>query len=1435
MVGKTDLHLSKANIPLIPFSSLSLTWPVYDILGKDIIKLCYLHFTLLFLLVRSRLVKMDALSTIASVYQYGAQIYGFVKTVKDAPKERQNFFVEIQTIPGSLDHLKKRIKDLQPGDAIPGYLKDIIELRPSTPGQLIANNIKPHGFRHRFAHPTKWLGHTKEQIAEQKFLDQSSAFLAKGLLKLLHDGLRELLTELQAETGIKENWNRVKWFWEREGTRQMVLDITRQRDNIDKWMQVDRDERTDIRDFNIIKIDSKVDSIVKTQKNEVWQRQRKGLTKWLSPLEPHSRQQEIVKDTFPSHCWLLKSSEYRTWVQGRPWYLWCYGESGSGKSVLAAQVTRYLKSADKNALVLDLFIDDQNNETKNLDNLIGSLVKQIIQDGNLEEIPSQKLKSISERGEHNTRPDLEDLIEVLEELFKRYTKVFLIIDAWEKIPNPTSIKLSRALKKLSSNGKLCTMVTATLAEEDSRERDIFCNRCKAPNLKGYYFCSICKEDFCDACNQKGYHCSDRKHLPMQPVDRVHIEVRPSEDELCQYVEWEISDATTSKFDRSINPREGSTSLTETELDRNLRSDPTLKQRIPQVVSAKSRNLYQWAKVYVDLIKLMPSVAQLNATLDDDMPLELNDFYDNMLKAINRIEPRASAKIVMDALYWITFAETPISFTALNHVLAINLGSWSHSDDAKVSEATLVRNSSGLINISFDKQSVRVHTTVSEWLRANKDKWFVGKERDAALKILTYLNYEDFNSPCPTNDDKEIATRLKDFPFLEYACQYWDEHVVRASSDQRVEEQVLKFLCNSGAVASYLQIIYHRGSQTFDLDIRDSANGLHLAAFFGLESMVAKLIANGTDVNSADATYGQTPLMYSCRRGHLQTVQTLLNHGASVDVWSKRGTNALFEAYLGKYDSEEARLQITNLLLDQDSVLVNARNEEKQRKTLLMLAACRDDSETIGVLLKRSRINVNCQDIDGNTALALAVYCKKESVVEFLLQDKRVDTRIANHDGEQALTLAANANIMSILLTKLTPRSVSDDNAIRVALFRAASRSDVDVVRMLLADNVSVHDLDKDGKTLLHAAAAGGNMEIMGLFIDRKMSVDAQDSCGRTPLHESARTGNTGAITALLAACANRSIQDKHGRTPLVVARQNANSMRHFRSMTLLDPSSSTMKPEQIKSHAKDLPLWSLANIGGPDLTSELKKRINEKDKCDLMDPDTGNSALHFAASVPRIKVLEALLASSVPRDSRNNEGQTPLHLAVVCDIRKCIDATMLLLHTTPSLLALRDRRGYTPLQISLRRSRFAVAVALLEAGADVDEVTNMFLHPTFVQAVELKNVKVAEMLIERGADQLKPGPLGLTARQIARELGDTEMLRVLNENESLFIPVKPPSIHDCRDDEANGRYLSDSEEEESWDTPPQSPTTTKASSSDMPKPGIVTRLWQFSTLVMLTH
>ena len=55
------------------------------------------------------------------------------------------------------------------------------------------------------------------------------------------------------------------------------------------------------------------------------------IQQWLSPLDYQARQKYLWARSFPIGQWLLDSPTLTLWATGRPWYLHCYGEAGTGK------------------------------------------------------------------------------------------------------------------------------------------------------------------------------------------------------------------------------------------------------------------------------------------------------------------------------------------------------------------------------------------------------------------------------------------------------------------------------------------------------------------------------------------------------------------------------------------------------------------------------------------------------------------------------------------------------------------------------------------------------------------------------------------------------------------------------------------------------------------------------------------------------------------------------------------------------------------------------------------------------------------------------------------------------------------------------------------------------------------------------------------------
>jgi ankyrin repeat protein len=166
------------------------------------------------------------------------------------------------------------------------------------------------------------------------------------------------------------------------------------------------------------------------------------------------------------------------------------------------------------------------------------------------------------------------------------------------------------------------------------------------------------------------------------------------------------------------------------------------------------------------------------------------------------------------------------------------------------------------------------------------------------------------------------------------------------------------------------------------------------------------------LDAKEGTYGQTPLIYACKRGSIDTARRLLFLGASINVASSKGKTALHEAISRK------DLAMVELLLNPShgqDLDVNRRNPKQASRTPLMIAILEGCDEIALALIKHPEIIVKIGDKYGFTALSLASWGNRKCIVDALLDSRfsgqiEVDAREVE-GGRSALILAAK-EIMS---------------------------------------------------------------------------------------------------------------------------------------------------------------------------------------------------------------------------------------------------------------------------------------------------------------------------------------------------------------------------------------------------------------------------------------
>ena len=151
------------------------------------------------------------------------------------------------------------------------------------------------------------------------------------------------------------------------------------------------------------------------REHEFKERKRATIIGWLSPLTFQKRQSELYNQctqqnvSIPS---LLESPEFAAWASGRPWRLRCDGEPGAGKTFACALAVERLKTIFKgqDVPILCIYLDYKESRVQTLDNLINSLLKQLLQHTNTE-FQSPAAKRLFSGVENESRPTPEAFYE----------------------------------------------------------------------------------------------------------------------------------------------------------------------------------------------------------------------------------------------------------------------------------------------------------------------------------------------------------------------------------------------------------------------------------------------------------------------------------------------------------------------------------------------------------------------------------------------------------------------------------------------------------------------------------------------------------------------------------------------------------------------------------------------------------------------------------------------------------------------------------------------------------------------------------------------------------------------------------------------------------------------------------------------------------------
>ena len=900
------------------------------------------------------------------------------------------------------------------------------------------------------------------------------------------------------------------------------------------------------------------------------------------------------------------------------------------------------------------------------------------------------------------------------------------------------------------------MITSRRLDGESPAKVIDCDYCAAKDQKIYFHCEIDDVDLCRSCKEGSNTCTKSNHDLYERYDMVEIEILTPDDEIERYVKWDIEKevgyGSELWDDRIHGSRPDSTRF-----GRRLVKNPDLLRRIPKAIVEKAKGQILDAKLCMVDLKSQQTLKGIEKSLAG-LPKTYSDHYDSAIQRIKDQKDAEARATGLKALSYVVYAHRVLSLSELQHALATDPGDTEFDADKDYDGGDIVDTTTALVSIDGDLNAVRVHATLQEYLSSSeaRNKWFPTAEIDLATTCLTYLTFDALAKR--SRSDEEFEAKRLEYPFLAYASQYWGDHV-RDAGPEFDTELAVELISDPQRVETYIQAAWYTDrTSAISWDVRKGVFDLHVCAWFGLSSIIPSLEQEDLEIDIQESTYGQTPLMYACRRGHVEVAQELLKLGASINQTSLRGRTAMFEAVVENHE------RVVELLLTREDLDVNVTQSKEDDRSALMLAARLNNTNIVARLLKHPKINVNQQDSHGWTALSIATYKGFSAIVQQLLESSKTDVNLVLESGHSPLMLAAmvdNSALADRLLQKNADHTLKEIYSGATAMLLAGENNSVSVMRVMLQYGVDLKCLDDDGRGLLHRASESGRDEMLCFLDEDSLDINARDANGLTPLHYASRKGHQHVVEVLLQLGADATISDNFDRTPLKVAWQYG----HINITNVFQPKeeSSRRIPTPLPDD-QELPIWSLAKLGLTDLLSQALSTTH--DVLSETEPDTKNTALHWAVIENRLQALRILLDKSHSPDPPNRYQRTPLHLAAVLGN---ISATQELLAHHANI-DLQDRWGETAFYIAQRNMHYPVALALVEAGSTVDIPQNDIQKLLFA-AVELGCVTALRILLSNGADVLDHNPEGLTALQLAKEAGDGEMIRVLVSSKSFSYPV----------------------------------------------------------------
>ncbi|KAF5976485.1 ankyrin repeat [Fusarium coicis] len=765
-----------------------------------------------------------------------------------------------------------------------------------------------------------------------------------------------------------------------------------------------------------------------------------AISRWLNPSDPsvdHNKARQGCHSG--TGKWLLKSPQYRTWKSKDSSFLWLYGNSGTGKTVLSSTVIEDLRKTSRrklrNCAVLFFYITFTDNQKQSLDAILRSLINQLYHSQQQSWHPTTLL--YTKCGNGTSQPSTEQLKSTFRDMLSAARKVFVLIDALDEYEN-----------RSNHRDELLTWI------EMFRNRPVNTHLLVTSRPEHDIKASV--ESWAD------------------PESIISLETDTVGKDISEYVRDVVANST------SFRRWHGHTST---------------QDDIVNALTAKAGGVFRWVALQLERLKDCINKEEVNMILQT-LPMSLQETYYQLLSELTSTR----RKYVIRILQFLAYSDIPLELEAAVDALAIDLTAPSGS---RFIMKELSRTSDPILGTRYDMGSVLqlVHSSVKEFIISCPRNEFDGllTEPTSRLTIteicLVYFLEMDYFLPAEevrrTHHFMPVAvdswlhgassrkSSLSNFTHL--SMELFSTSLLFSRWRELIDDRLFeKDPWDSQRLRGQDQLFYASWSGdgscvnkllgtnlTGDTTAWELNPAIHIAAEFGHLETVALLIHRGADVNAEGEDHNV--LCTAIIAGHLDVVALLAQEGADLEAQQPWAGNALEVA------CRLGRLDVIELLIKHGA-------EVEPRSRVLSDACCGGNLNIVKLLVE--------EGADVNTGLESACINGQLDIVMFLLgKGADIDVRRGGYTVLQHASRDGRLNIVEYLLEK-----GADVNAQgsweTTALHTASSRGCLDLVKHLVENGADINAPSGTYGTPLCVASRMGNLNIARYLVQKGADINA---------------------------------------------------------------------------------------------------------------------------------------------------------------------------------------------------------------------------------------------------------------------------------------------------------------------------------------------------------